>query len=256
MPAVAHPADSPYASYAELLTRAEVRSALWKRVWRLQTADAADLVSESFEALWRRRDDPSLPDSLERMIGLALHVIDAKIIDRNRRRSVQWKRIVDAARLVPRDEDDPPLSEVAGEDQPNYVDEIAPLRTITAYDHLAARQKLAFLQSTADDVGLTDDDVEVMQALDADELTVEEAAAERGIPANALRVRLHRLRQRLEQAWAEQLAGATTMRTLAWKAIRLYKAPVFRGRLARGVGTRRWLQRVIEKIVRGRAPSL
>jgi hypothetical protein len=55
----------------------------------------------------------------------------------------------------------------------------------------------------------------------------------------------------------EHLDGAATMRTLAWKAIRLYKAPmVFRGRLARGVGTRRWLERLIEKIVRGRAPSL
>jgi RNA polymerase sigma factor (sigma-70 family) len=256
MPAVARPAESPYAAYADLLTRPEVRTALWKRVWRLQPADAADLVSESFEALWRRRDDPNLPDSLPRMIGLALRVIDGKVVDRNRRRAVDRKRLVDAARLVPRDEDDAPLAQVAGEDQPNYVDEIAPLRSITAYDHLAARQKLAFVQSCAHRVGLTDDDVEVMQALDADELTVEQAAAERGIPAGALRVRLHRLRQRLGQAWAEQLDGATTMRTLACKAIRLYKAPVFRGRLARGVGTRRWLSMVIQKIVRGRAPSL
>ncbi len=168
MPAVARTADSPYASYADWLTRPEVRSALWQKVWRLQKADAADLISETFEALWRRRDDPNLPGSLERMIGLARHVIDAKIVDRNRRRAVGWKRIVDAARLVPRDEDDPPLSEVAGEDQPNYIDEIAPMRTITAYDHLAARQKLAFVDSSAWQMGLTDDDVEVMQALDVD----------------------------------------------------------------------------------------
>ena len=257
MPAVARSADSPYAPYASWLTRPEVRTALWKRVWHLQAADAADLVSESFEALWRRRDDPGLPDSLPRMIGLALRVIDAKVIDRDRRRAVQRKRLVDAARLVPRDEDDPPLSEVAGEDQPNYVDEIAPLRSITAHDHLAARQKLAFVQRTADPVGLTDDDVEVMQAIDVGEVTVEEAAAERGIAASALRVRLHRLRQGLGKAWADELDGATTMRTLAWKAVRIYKNPEgFRGRLARGVGTRRWLAKLIEKIVRGRAPSL
>ena len=255
MPAVASPAVSPYAPYADLLTRPEVRSALWKRVWRLQPADAADLVSDSFEALWRRRDDPNLPRSLERMIGLALVVIDAKVIDRNRRRAVEWKRMVDAARLVPRDEDDPPLAEMAGEDQPNYVDEIAPLRTITAYDHLAARQKLAFVESSAWETGLTDDDVEVMQALDADEVTVEQAAAELRIPANALRVRLHRLRQKLGDAWAEHLDGDTP-RTRTMRALRLYREPVWRGRLGRGVGTRRWLEKVIEKIVRGRAPSL
>jgi len=255
MPAVARPADSPYAPYAALLTQPEVRAALWKRVWNVQRADAADMVSDTFEALWRRRDDPNLPDSLQRMIGLALTVIDAKVIDRTRRRAVDRKRLVDAARLVPRDEDDPPLSELAGQDQPNYVDEIAPLRSITAYDHLAARRQLAFVQSSAWEVGLTDDDLEIMQALDVDEVTVEQAAAERGLPAGALRVRLHRLRQRLGAAWAEHLDGATPL-THMRKAVRLYKSWVFRGRLARGVGTRRWLEKVIEKIVRGRAPSL
>ncbi len=256
MPAVVAPADSPYAPYAVLLTRPEVRSALWKKVWNLQKADAADVVSESFEALWRRRDDPNLPDSLERMIALARHVIDAKVIDRRRRRAVVWKRLVDAARLVPRDEDDPPLAEVAGEDQPNYVDESAPPRSITPYDHLAARLQLEFVDDRADQVGLTDDDLEVMQALDVGEVTLEEAAAARGLPATALRVRLHRIRQKLGEAWADHLDG-DTMRTRAWKAVRFYKDPsLFRGRLARGVGTRRWLAKLIEKIVRGRAPSL
>jgi len=111
MPAVARPADSPYAPYAALLTRPEVRTALWRRAWRLQRADAADLVSDCLEVLWRRRDDPNLPDSLKRMIGLALCVIDAKLVDRTRRRAVARRRLVDAARLVPRDPDDPPLGE-------------------------------------------------------------------------------------------------------------------------------------------------
>ena len=64
-------------------------------------------------------------------------------------------------------------------------------------------------------MGLTDDDVETMQALDCDEMTVEQAAALRGMEPGALRVRLHRIRKRINEAWRKH----NLIRTPTWLVI-------------------------------------
>jgi DNA-directed RNA polymerase specialized sigma24 family protein len=253
MPAVARTADSPYAAYAELLTHPHVRQAMWKMVRRLPRADSQDLISQSFEALWRRRDDPHLPDCIERMIGLARRVMEAKVVDYYRRRDVERARIVDAPHF-PRDEGDPPPAGRSSEDQPNFVDEIVPPRTITAYDRLEVKQRLAFLNASAPKVGITDDDVEVMLAVDVGELTLDQASVERAIPGSALRMRLLRIRRKLDHEWTEHVAD-TPRALLAW-VLRLHDRLVLQRVSAQGGGVPRWLSKRIEKFVRSSGLSL
>ncbi len=251
MPDVAGRLDSRYAAYSVLLTHPHVRQAIWRMVRRMPRADGQDLISQSFEALWRRRDDPHLPDCIERMIGLARRVMGAKIVDYYRRRDVERSRIVDAPH-IPRDEDEPPPARRPREEQPNFVDEILPPVSIDASELLGVRQQLAVVQSDAERIGFTDDDLEIMLAVDADEVTLEEAAAARGMAGNALRMRLLRIRRRLDQAWVDHVAS--TPRALMALALRLYDGLDVRQR--RAVGTRRGLARLIDKIVRGLALSL
>ncbi len=251
MSAVAPRLDSPYAAYSVLLTHPHVRRAIWMMVRRMPRADGQELISQSFEALWRRRDDPHLPDCIERMIGLARRVMEAKIIDYYRRRDVERSRIIDAPH-VHRDENEPPPARRSSAEQPNFVDEILPPPSIDAAELLAVKQQLAFVESCAERVGLADDDVEIMQAVDADEMTLEQAAAAHGMAGNALRMRLLRIRRKLDQGWAQHVAS--TPRALMAVAVRLYGRLILDRR--RAVGTRRWLSRLIDRIVRGLAISL
>jgi DNA-directed RNA polymerase specialized sigma24 family protein len=251
MPAVARHLDSPHASYSVLLTHPHVRQAIWRMVRRMPRADGQDLISQSFEALWRRRDDPHLPDCIERMVGLARRVMEAKIIDYYRRRDVERSRIIDAPH-VHRDDDEPPPARRSSAEQPNFVDEILPPASIDAAELLGVKQQLAVVQSCAERVGFTDDDLEIMLAVDADEVTLEEAAAAHGMAGNALRMRLLRIRRKLDQAWADHVVS--TPRALMALAVRLYDRLDLRQQ--RAVGTRRWLARLIDKIVRGLALSL
>jgi DNA-directed RNA polymerase specialized sigma24 family protein len=214
--------DPRHATFEALLSHPRVLEFLRSRVRDLPDDDGDDFISQSLEALWHRRDGARSPDTLPRMMGLARHVVDGKIADHWRRKAVRAKRIVRTPN-VPRDEGDPlPESERAHE-QPTYVDVIAPPRSITPLDRLLGKEQLAFVQAHASDVGLTDDDLESMQALDADELTVDQAAAGRGMQADALRKRLQRIRQKLDQGWAERVAfGPRSLMALMRQALLRY----------------------------------
>ncbi len=193
-------ADEPqYAAYRQLVSHPRVYELLQDKVRELdlQGADGEDLIAQTYEALWRRRTDDSPPDSLPRIRGLAKEVLKGKVADFFRHKAVVQARIKDAP--APRGE-----QHERGEsprDQPNYVEELRPPRTITPEVALQAKQQMEFTQRVAAKVGLTDDDVETMQALDCDEMTVEQAAALRGMEPGALRVRLHRIRKRINEAW-------------------------------------------------------
>jgi DNA-directed RNA polymerase specialized sigma24 family protein len=204
--------EPQYAEYAALLSDDQVRFFLEGKVWALQLeneSDAEDIVSDTFAALWRRRLDADPPDSIERMMGLARVVVEGKIVDFFRHRKVMEEDEVDAATLVPRDAIDQPIGTKAC-DQPTYIELINPGRTVTAEDHVRAKEKLEFTQKVGPQVGLNDDLVEVMQAVDAGEVTIDQAARERGIKPGALRVRMHRVRQGLAVAWAKHLAIRST----------------------------------------------
>jgi DNA-directed RNA polymerase specialized sigma24 family protein len=197
--------DPRHATFEALLSHPRVLEFLRSRVRDLPDDDGDDVVSQSLEALWHRRDGARSPDTLPRMMGLARHVVDGKVADHWRRKAVRAKRIVRTPK-VPRDEGDPLPESLRAHDQPAYVEVIAPLRSITPLDRLLGREQLAFVQGRASVVGLTDDDLESMQAIDADELTLGQAAAARGMQSDALRKRLQRIRQKLHQGWAGRVA--------------------------------------------------
>ncbi len=197
--------DAQHPTYEALLSHPGVIELLRWKVRDLQDDDGDDVVSQSLEALWHRRGGARPPDTLARMMGLARHVVDGKIADHWRRKAVRAKRIVRTPK-VPRDECDPLPESGRAHHQPTYVEVIAPLRSITPLDRLLGKEQLAFVHAHAAEVGLGDDDLETMQALEAGELTVGQAAAARGMPEGTLGSRLHRIRERLRRAWAERLA--------------------------------------------------
>jgi RNA polymerase sigma factor (sigma-70 family) len=192
----------PKNPYGALLSDPSVLALLTKRLesYSLPAAEAQDIVSAALEALWRRRDDEDRPDNLARVLGLASTVVEGKVNDYFRRKGVREMRIVDGARLQGPDAD-PPAERP--QEQPNYVDEIAALRSMTPEDSLAAKEKLSFVNAQVNKGVLTEDDIEVMQAQQSGEETLEELAQVRGVPAGTLRSRLHRLRKKLALAWAE-----------------------------------------------------
>jgi DNA-directed RNA polymerase specialized sigma24 family protein len=205
--------DPQHAAYAELLAHPRVFEFLHMKLALrdVPKAQSKELFSQTLEALWRRRLDADRPDTLERLLGLAATILEGKAIDYFRRRAVEARTIVDAPRVPSEDPD--PLQRVnrsKPQDQPNYVDEIAPPRSINPEDHERVREKMEFLQAQAPKVGMTDDDVECMLAIDAGEITVQQAAAARNMEGNALKVRLHRIRQKLGKAWAKQLSISPT----------------------------------------------
>jgi DNA-directed RNA polymerase specialized sigma24 family protein len=194
-------ADEPrFAGYRRLLEHPRVLEYLQGRLvgLELQDADGEDLVGQTYEALWRRRTDDDPPNNLPRLLALARTVFQGKLVDFFRHKAVVQARIKDAP--LPRGEKLEP-GQCSGRDQLNYVEELRPPRSITPEMTLQAKQQLEFTNRVADKVGLTDDDVETMQAIDCDELTIEKAAALRGMEPGALRVRLHRIRKRINEAW-------------------------------------------------------
>jgi len=194
-------ADEPqYAAYRQLMEHTRVREFLEMRVKarELPRSDGEDLVGQAFEALWRRRTDEDPADNLPRMVALARTVLEGKLVDYFRHKAVVQARIKDAP--MPRGEQLEP-GQCSGRDQLNYVEELRPRRTITPEMTLQAKQQMAFVNAVAVKVGLTDADVETMQAIDSDEMTIEQAAELRGMTEGALRVRLHRIRKRINKAW-------------------------------------------------------
>ncbi len=193
--------DEPrFADYRQLLSHPRVRTYIQGRLdgLDLQDADGQDLISQTFAALWRRRNDDNPPDNLPRLLALAKDVVQGKVVDFFRHKAVVQARIKDAP--LPRGEKLEP-GQCSGRDQLNYVEELRPPRSFTPEITLQAKQQMEFANRVAAEVGLTDDDVETMQAVDCGELTIEKAAALRGMKASTLRSRLHRIRKRINEAW-------------------------------------------------------
>ncbi len=189
-------------SYGKLLSHPTVQQVLEAKAasYTLPAVDAQEIVASVFDALWRRRNDEDPPDTLSRLIALASTIFEGKLNDYFRRKAVNQARIVDASLLKKADVD---VRGIRPHDQPNYVDEIAPQRSVTPEDALEAKEQLAFVQTQVDKGVVTPDDIEVMQAHQAGERTFEQLAAERGVRTETLRQRIHRLRKRLLKAWAE-----------------------------------------------------
>ena len=189
-----------FADYRRLVEHPRVREVLQNRIdaLGLQRADGEDLMAHTYEALWRRRTDDSPPNNLPRMVALARTVLQGKLADFFRHKVVVQARIKDAP--LPRGERPEP-GQCSGRDQLNYVEELRPRRSITQEMALQTKQQLEFANRVAAEMRLTDADVETMQAVDCGEMTLEEAAALRGVKPSTLRMRLHRLRRRINEAW-------------------------------------------------------
>ncbi len=193
----------PHSAYGRLLSHPRLRKLLdgALRAHRLQPADVDELRGQVLDALWRRRLDADPPDNLPRLLALARKVLEGRLVDFFRRRDVERARLADPP--MPAREDGR-RGAPAGQDQPNFVDEVAPPRSITPEDALRASEQLAFVQDMLDGGVLGPDDLEVLQAERAGEKTFEQLAAERGIKGATLRQRVHRLRETLAQEWARR----------------------------------------------------
>ena len=189
--------------YGKLLSRRGVHRYLKKRVGKygLPSADAKDVVAQVYEVLWKRREDPGRPHDMARLIALAGTVFEGKLTDYFRRKDVDRRRRVDGPSLM--GAADREEHGAHPREQPNYVDEIAPSRSMTPSDSLEAKEQLAFVKDQMNRGVLTHDDVEVMEAQHSGERTYEELAAERGVNTDALRQRIHRVRARMIKAWLE-----------------------------------------------------
>jgi hypothetical protein len=203
----------PHHAYGKLLSHPRVQSFLAERVdpYGLPAADASDIIGQVLAALWARRHDDDPPDTLGRLLGLAGVVFEGKLADYFRRKDVDQRRRVDAARLVG--------GEAAGTEgdprrAPDPMDEIHLHRSMTPEDALQAKEQLAFVSVQEERGVITRDDMEVMQAQRSGERTFEELAAERGMPAEALRQRIHRVRKRMVKAWLEY-----SLFTKAWMIV-------------------------------------
>jgi DNA-directed RNA polymerase specialized sigma24 family protein len=150
------------------------------------------------DALWRRSEDADPPDNLPRLIALAKKVLEGKLIDFFRHREVERDNLVDPPMPA---RADGRKGAPAGRDQPNFVDEVRPQRSIDPQQSLEASEKLAFVQEMFDDGTLTPDDVEVFEAERAGEKTFSELATERGVEPPALRKRLQRIRDKMKKEW-------------------------------------------------------
>ena len=102
-----------------------------------------------------------------------------------------------------------------GADQPNFVDQVVPTPEVArpgpeeAYE---AREQLGFVREKLADGTITPDDIEVMQAEQAGEKSLEQMAAERNVPAGTLRSRISRIRKALREEWeALSLRSTTTL---------------------------------------------
>jgi RNA polymerase sigma factor (sigma-70 family) len=168
--------------------------------YSLPEADVSDIIGQVLAALWARRGDVNPPDNLSRLLGLARVVFEGKLVDYFRRKEVDRRRRVDAPRIMGEQTGRP---EGAPLDPPNPMDEVLLRRSITPEDRLEAKEQLAFVNEQVEMGVITHDDIEVMQAQRVGERSFEELAAERGVAADTLRQRIHRVRQRMIKAWLE-----------------------------------------------------
>jgi len=200
--------------YGRLLSHPRVREFLVKSLTKhdLPLADAEDIVSRCFEALWRRRVDADPPNSLPRLIGLARKVLEGKLFDYFREKAHHDENLVFPQ--MPEREDG---REGApdGPDQPNFVDQVEPTPEVAKpgpHETLERTEQLSFVHEKLADGTLTPDDIEVMQAEQAGEKSLEQMAAERNMPAGTLRSRISRIRKALREEWeAFSLRSTTTI---------------------------------------------
>jgi hypothetical protein len=201
----APPALPEHALYAKILTDPRIRAFLRSklRARQLAPADKEDLLSSVTEALWRRRTDRSPALTLPRMLGLAVKILQDKLVDFYRHRDVVASTIRDAPRV--HQEDLPPRDKP--DDQPNYVDELRPAHSMREDEAFETQQRMAYVNEMAPKIGLTRDDVEVMFAMASDpQATWEELAAERGETRGALRHRIQRLQAKMRKEWSRRVA--------------------------------------------------
>jgi len=202
----------PRTPYGSLLSHPRVREFLVKSLTKhdLPLADAEDIVSRCFEALWRRRLDADPPNNLPRLIGLARKVLEGKLFDYFREKAHHEENL--AVPEMPEREDG---REGApdGPDQPNFVDQVQPTPEVAKPgpdEMFETREQLTFVQEKLANGTITPDDIEVMQAEQAGEKSLEQMAAERNVPAGTLRSRISRIRKALREEWASLSLRSTT----------------------------------------------
>jgi hypothetical protein len=198
-------ARSAHAEYGKILTDPRLRAFLGRKLGatQLAIADQEDLLASVLETLWRRRADRHAAQTLPRMLGLSLKILHGKLVDFYRHQDVVALIIRDAPRV--HQEDSPSRHEPA--DQPTYVEQLRPPRSLQSDEAVEMRERMAYVNGTGAKVGLTDDDVEVMFAMTWDErATWDELADERGETAGALRQRIRRLQEKMQAGWSRRLA--------------------------------------------------
>lgn len=157
-------------TYPALVAYARRRSA--------NTADADDVVAEVFATAWRRRYDLEAVDNSTELAPLPwLYGIAANVVRNSRRAGGRRLRLVERLRSQPSS-----VSTVAG--------------SATAGGSSVADQPSAEVRSALD--RLSFDDQEVLRLVAWEGLSHAEAGQALGCSANAVGIRMHRARQRLE----------------------------------------------------------
>ncbi|HEY6462596.1 MAG TPA: hypothetical protein VIY73_20650, partial [Polyangiaceae bacterium] len=224
------------AEYRALLSSPKVRAFLERRVRPLDISadDKSNLVDGVLEALWERRDR-NPPPTLPRLLGLARCIVKRRIASYCRHDARTRERFVDAKRVAVTSPEDGDSAPAVGDDpaeQPNYVDSILPLRSLTPEAAALVREKLRFVQEIAPRIGMTDDDVEVMWALTYDPARdrMEELAAERGVTPKGLRSRIERLQKAIEEGWEKRMKRRLLLTLLLLALLAFVLAAVGAGR--------------------------
>jgi len=209
--------------YGRLLSDPRVRAFLWGRLKpiNIPDPDKKNLVGTVLATLWRRRTDRYPVRTLERMQGLGRTILEGRLVDYWRRQKTAAGRTVDAPRTTPA-KDAVPLPDKPW-NQPNYVEELRPPRSITPEDSLHTKQQMQYVNDVAAKIGLTNDDVEVMFAIAWDETaTYDELAAERGVKPGALRTRIHRLQKAVREGWNKRVKRTLILTLLLLAMLLLY----------------------------------
>lgn len=209
--------------YGRLLSDPRMRAFLWGRLRpiHIPDPDKENLVGAVLATLWQRRTDRYPVRTLDRMQGLGRTILEGRVVDYWRRQKTAAARTVDAPRTTPA-RDAVPLPDKPW-NQPNYVEELRPPRSITPEDALHAKQQMQYVNEVAAKIGLTDDDVEVMFAITWDEkASYEELAAERGVKPGALRTRIHRLQKAVREGWNRRVKRTLILTLLILAMLLLY----------------------------------
>ena len=201
------PPEPPPATFAAAVAHPGLSAYLHARLdpYGIPDADKADIAAAVKEGLWRCRGDADPACTMPRIFGLAKKVLDARLTDYWRAQAVRQARFTDGPTEPG---DDEPEERDGPRDFPSYVDRLPATAPTDPERALLAKEQLAFVQRVAPEIGLTDDDVQVMWDRDDDEeATWDKLAAARGVSAERLRKRITRLREELNTLWSRALAN-------------------------------------------------